>query len=312
MNPQNPLTTPQNSSRKKRVLVVVISSIVGIAAIASITAFFLSVLNSEQPAPETQAPQAVLTDVDTPEKLIAEYTNSTIEIRDTAYTKRGLTNPKKANEPQENPSAPQGPTNSVITYKKNNSFAVQVSSSDYVQYERNDTAVSTNDTQLLNATEAFLKDKGLVKTDTLELEGGTTYITYDSSNVVCQTSSMSALGEYPATYGVACISKEAIDAQYTTINELLGLVDAIDVAKVESVVVSVPIVDGAMQLIDLTTTTSDKAYIYYFATQNTAPWKYVGQRPVTTPDDTSFVLPSDLANAIKDPKWNGFLERYIK
>lgn len=314
MNPQDTLKLPSGSPKKKRALAILLSVVV-ILVISGVTAGILHTFNfsANESKKTTTSTEIILVDVDAPEDLIAEFIAKKIESRDSLYTKRALPEQSQITEPQQEGLLPsQGPTNSIVTYPKKGSFSVQVSSSDYVQYERKNTKEDTNDVTLSSETDAFLKNKGLIKIETTKLGDTGSYIVYDSKNVVCEVDDFLAFSQRPSTYGVACVAKKVIDTQYAFVDSLLKLVPNIDTKTIQSVTTSIPVVENSKQLITMTIVQADKAQLFYFATLE-KNWEYIGTRPITNADDTSsFALPDELRQSISNMKWNGFLEKYIK
>lgn len=314
--PPQPLPQPQvrpeppQPPKHRRIVLIVIIALVLLAAISSAVWYFF-IKGSTAP---TKKAEVALVTVDVPEKIIEDYTNAEMANRDSLYTKRELLDAGQVStEPTaQSADTSQGPTNSVVTYTKKDSFTTQITSSDYVQYERKEATNTSNDTTFAEKTEAYLVDKGLVKLESTDVSDGIVYVIYNSENVICQISDIDSIGDHPATYGLACVLKQVIDTQYDLINSLLKLAPESDVSAIESAVAAPPIIDGSKQLITITITKTDKAQLLYFATL-TDDWEYIGQVPITNPDDEeSFKLSDDIKAAISDAKWGGFLEKYIK
>lgn len=314
MQPQNIQRPPDRSLKRKRMLTITVSffSAMFIAGATVAVLYFFVNPSSSHNASVTN--EVILEEVASSQKLIEDYKKLDITSRNSLYTQRELLEQPTLNEIQTNSGrTPQiGPTNSIIMYTKKDSFATNISSSDYIQYERKDTKDITNDSSLANSTEEFLVNQKLVKREKTQISSGVSYTLFDSKNVICQISDVNGTDRFIATYGLSCVAKQVVDEQYTFINSLISRVPDIDLSSIKSATPSVPIKEGSAQLVWLTISSTDKSQLYYFATLE-KEWEYIGKRAVTTADDEqAFVLPQELSVAIKDPKWNGFLTKYIK
>jgi hypothetical protein len=206
----------------------------------------------------------------------------------------------------------QGPTNTAITYAKADRFAIQTTAADAIQFMRKDSAIKDNDASLKTATESFLTEKGFTKGKVTTVATISSNSSFDSKNVVCEISDIAAFEKQPATFGLSCTTKQAIDAQYELIDTFAKLTTEMNTSTTSLVTTSVPITKDTMQLQSVIVTGEQSANTYYFATLD-KEWEYIGTRPVTNPDDeASFAIPDKLKKAISDSKWNGFLETYVK
>ena len=318
MENQNIFIPPKKPPTHKRTILIILVSIGGLLVIAASTALVLYLLAPPQSQPTTQqTDQKALAEINvSPDELVTTYATTIPTRYESVYTKREIqvdNNPvEEEKQYKDSIAASQGPTNSVMTYKGQKPFSIQVSAADYVQYMRKD-GETGNDNQFISDTEKFLDEQKLVKSETTQISDDVVNIIYDSKNIVCQISDVPATDQYPATYGLACINKQLINEQYAMVESLLEIANDIDTSAIESVVTSSTISQDTMRLVMLTVTENDKAKVLYFAATDEDNWEYIGQRAVTSPDDkASFVLPPELSDAINDPKWGDFLKKHIQ
>lgn len=319
MENQNIFIQPKKPPTHKRTVLIILISIGGLLVIAASTALVLYLLAPPQlsQSPTLQTDQKALAEIAaSPDELVTTYAKTIPTRYESLYTKREIqvdNSPvKEEKQYKGSVAASQGPTNSVITYKGQKTFSIQVSAADYVQYLRKD-GETGNDNQFISDTEKFLDEQKLVKSETTQISDDVVNIIYDSKNIVCQISDVSATDQHPATYGLACINKQLVNERYTMVESLLEIANDIDTSAIESVVASSTISQDTMRLIMLTVIENDKAKVLYFAATDGDNWEYIGQRTVTTPDDeASFTLSPELLDAINAPKWGDFLKNYIQ
>ncbi|MFY9228560.1 MAG: hypothetical protein WAO28_04545 [Candidatus Microsaccharimonas sp.] len=312
-SPQLPVMPIQPPKRSRKKLVLIIVSILVILGISAGTIFVLMTVKKDAPAEQTET-TVTLKEVDAPEVIIKDYVGTSIDKRSSDYTQRqaiandGTTTPV---EPADNAELISSPTNTFIAYTKKDSFDTTVPVTEYVQYERKDESVKENSKETVDQTKSFLEEKGLVNVSSSTTNNGVVYTNFDSTNVYCQISENANDPVYPPTLGVACVLKSFITDHYTKINALLKLAPAVSEGA-KTITVGLDITEGTLTLTTLDAGFDSSAKILIFAAQNDV-FEYIGERPVTNPDDeSSFVIPETLKTAINDPKWNGFLTKYIK
>lgn len=310
--PQPPVITvePPKSSKKKLVLIIV--SVLVIVGIGISTALVLMNLNKDT-APQQGDTTVTLKEVDAPEAIIKDYVATSIDTRSSDYTQRqpitndGSTTPVVFPDTEKSSS----PTNTFIVYNDKDSYDTTVPVTEYVQYERKDKSIKENTHQAIEQTKSFLEKKGLVNISTRTTESGMVYTNFDSTNVYCQTTENTNDPTYPPTFGVACVLKSFITDRYSQINTLLKL-SPTDYTDAQAITIGLDITEATQELTTLELTLENSAKVLIFAAQNET-WEYIGERAVTNPDDeSSFILSETLKTAINNPKWNGFLAKYIK
>ncbi len=312
--PQQPpvsLYQPPKPSKKKPLLIII--SIVIVVLIGAATVLVLMNLKKETPAASTDT-KITLKEVDAPEIIIKDYVSASIGTRSTDYIQRqaiandGTTTPVVSSTKQNELTSP---TNTFISYDEKSSFSTIIPVTEYVQYERKEKSTKENSSEIVEQSKTFLKNKGLVNTSTATTKSGVVYTNFDSTNVFCQTSENTIDPAYPATFGIACALKSFISDRYSQINTLLKLSPS-DSSAAKTVTIGLDLTETTQKLTTLDVVFESSAKTLIFASQNNV-WEYIGERPITNADDTtSFVLSDTLKTAVNDPKWNGFLAKYIK
>lgn len=272
--------------------------------------------------PSKKAPIAIsiqLKTVDAPDALVKEYDDaSPLGDRSFAYAKRTLTLPtgiSKSVNYQSTTEASSSPTNTTILYQKDSlTYQTNIGLMDNIQYLRKDISIEKNSAAIISATDSFLTSKGLIKAQINTDVTGITYVTYDSRNVICQTSDFDATTKTAAAYGLACVLKSLVNDRYTLLNSLLALYqNSKQMGTLKSVTTNIDATSGTKHLIIIFVVPKNGASkTVYFASLGEA-WSYLGDRGVTNPDDaSSFTLSDQLKTAVADPKWGNFLTQYIK
>lgn len=311
--PQSPIMPIQPPKRSRKKLVLVIISILVILAIGVGTLLVLTNLKKDTPSQQTDT-TVTLKEVDPPEVIMKDYLAASIDTRSSDYTQRQPIANDGSTTPVVTPGNKDGvsdPTNSIISYEDKNSFDTTVPTTEYVQYERKDTSTKENSTKAIEQTKSFLIGKGLVNVASDQTVSGVTYTNFDSTNVYCQMTENTIDPAYPSTFGIACVLKTFISDRYVQINTLLKL-SPTDYTNAQTITIGLDVTEGTQKLTTLQVALESSAKTLIFAAQN-GTWEYIGERPVTNPDDdSSFVISDTLKTAINDPKWNGFLTKYIK
>jgi len=312
-SPQLPVMPIQPPKRSKKKLILIIVSILVVLGISAGTILILMNIKKDSPVEQTDTP-IVLKEVDAPEALVKDYIAASINKRSSDYTQRqavannGVTTPV---EPANDAELISSPTNTFIAYDDKDSFNTYVPVTEYVQYEHKDTSVKENTKDVIDQTKSFLEKKGLVNVSSNTTENDVTYTNFDSTNVYCQISESANDPVYPPTFGIACVLKSFISDRYVQINTLLKLSPA-DYSGAQAITIGLDVTEATQRLVTLEVTLDSSAKILIFAAQNEV-FEYIGERPVTNPDDEgSFVISDTLKTALNDPKWNGFLTKYIK
>jgi hypothetical protein len=301
-----------------KIVLLSIAALVLVTGISAGTILLLrTFINPSKKAPIATSIQ--LKTVDAPDVLVKAYDNaSPLGDRSTTYTKRTLTVPtsiSKSVNYQNTTEASTSPTNTTILYQKDSStYQTNIGLMDNTQYLRKDVSIQKNSAAIISATDSFLTSKGLIKAQTNTDVSGITYVTYDSSNVICQTSDFDATTKTAAAYGLACVLKSLVNDRYTLLNSLLALYqNSKQMGTLKSVTTSIDATSGTKHLIIIFVVPKNGASkTVYFASFGEA-WSYLGDRGVTNPDDaSSFTLSDQLKSAITDPKWGNFLTQYIE
>lgn len=292
--------------KKKHVGYVVLSLLVLLfIAVGTVVGLKFFISDVQQDSSDT-ASQVTFQTSPAAEVIIDEYIRSEITERSSLYT------PLSVNEAPSDSNTTLPPTNGTIMYQKPSRYSTVVSASHFIQYSLKDSTGTNNNEAVKKATEAFLTSKQLTKTSVNKVSDFLTNTTYESANAVCQVADTTKNDQTPALYGVACVAKQLIEEQYEKINSLLELTPALDRASIGNAIISPVIKEGEARLITVNVTTASDAKTLYYATISDT-YEYLGERPVTSPDDkASFELPSGLASKVNDPRWNGFLKKYIK
>ncbi len=205
------------------------------------------------------------------------------------------------------------PTNTYVQYKNNNqSYGIIIAATQHIQYQRLDTT-KTNSANLASSTETFLDNLGISKTSEQNLG---TFISklFEGPTVICQTDDRQAVGQQPATYGLACIDKSAADLSYAHVDVLAkASKGALQTNKIKTLT-ETDITQAANNLTTLITSNNDNSSTtYYFLSTDQTNWSYIGERPTPSADvKDSFQIPPQLQDTINSSQYRDFLTTYIK
>lgn len=305
-----PITPPKKPTKK--ILLITISAIV-ILGIAIATILILINTATQSPTQPTTA-NVTLKVVDAPEVIVKDFSSQSISTRSTDYIQRqaiandGRTTPM---EPADDAPLITSPTNSYISFVDKESFSTNIPVTEYVQYERKDKSATENVKTVIEQTKSFLEEKGFANVSTTTMKNGVIYTNFDSTNVYCQLTENPSDPVYPPSFGIACTLKTFIIERYDTIKSLKKIVPAITQGA-KTINIGLNITEGTQKLTTLDVIFDNQAKTLVFASQNKT-FEYIGERPITNPDDeNSFQLSDEFKTALNNPKWNGFLAKYIK
>lgn len=205
-----------------------------------------------------------------------------------------------------------------INYSRPNSYTFTQTGSDFVQYERKDANKNDNDTAAVEGVKTFLTK---YKLDEIEKPAASTavYTVFEGENAICQILTLPKMNSRAASLNVSCVKKSTITETYTSIDTLLALYDKQASTPLSPATVKViTFVEGNKTLTTLDTySSSDTATSLIFAAIND-DWEYIGERPLSTGTTESNAtginraLSNELKAKIADPKYEGFLAKYIK
>ena len=303
-------------SPKLKIALSIVASLLVIVGISIGTVLLLAHFKSTVKEDTTAQ---TLKKVSEPENILLDYTSKSIDGRSDAYTIRKKaevqveTGIKKNDTKPNTEPATTLPTNTTVIYKKDGSYQTRINVQDNVQYESKDKTMKDNSSAIKAATEAFLTDQGLRKINDQITLPGIIYTTYDSENVICQTSDFDSSVYGAALYGVACVDKILVTQQYKAIDDFLALYAPSDASKKPTEIYeNNEIVDGNKKLTTLTVVYSakDSKTLIFAAIDD--KYEYIGERAIPNPDVAdSFKMSDELKKAISDPKWDNFLKKNI-
>jgi len=204
--------------------------------------------------------------------------------------------------------------NSVLKYKlSDTSYTVQINALDNVQFAKTDGSTSDDLKLAVDNAKTYLTSSHLKKASE-QIVTNSTEMTYDNQNTVCKIFSNLDPINKASTYGLVCTDKKMLVAERDSIQTLIdlykkasGTVDFKDVVQTthsES--------NKSISLLSINPQNVTKApYTLIFASID-SKWSYVGERVTPSVDvKDSFQLSNTLKTAVNNPKYNGFLAKYI-
>lgn len=282
-----------NTSKKK----LIIGAVVGFIVISLVTFAILSLLfpknasKNTTEAPGGTSAQAIIETLKKPE---------TISELNSTYTQS------------------QTPTMGLtdINYTKVGSYTTAVPASDFVQFEQKDAQQMSNPSSVVTSIESFLSGKGLTKMDSVSATS--TYTLFDSDTTACQVISLTKMNTKPASLSVSCVSKDAVTKTYEELDKLLGLYTSAASNTIKPTTIQkVSVSEGNKTLTTLNVYgDANNTKTLLFASIDSS-WEYIGERPLSVgttegnPAGIDRTLSQELKDKIADPKYEGFLKKYI-
>lgn len=204
--------------------------------------------------------------------------------------------------------------NSILSYKlSDTSYTVQISSRDNVKFARADNSVASDITSAIDKSKAFLTSNGFSKASG-QLATDESQALYDSPANVCLISSSMSPDKKASAYGLVCADKKAFAAERDAIKTLAEMYKNTGGSIDFKSVVRTTHTEGnkSLSLLSINPQNTSKApYTLIFASIDDK-WSYVGSRVTPSIDVAeSFQIPSTLKTAINDPKYGGFLAKYV-
>lgn len=274
---------------------VILGAIAGVILIAIITATVLTLVSPKDKPNQTSSNTSA-----SPEVIINELKKADI------ITQLSATHAQ---------SKPLTAGQADITYTKN--YLLTLPATHFVQFEQKDTSLTVNNTETLNSVAAFLTRKGLSKA-TSSQPTPPPYIIFDGKEAVCQLLDLPRMNSRAATLTVSCIKKQTVVAAFEEIDSLMALY-----AKSTSKTVNPTTIKPVRFSEDNKTLMTlylygpeDSAVTALFAAIDDT-WEYLGTRPLSTgttqanPQGLDRSLSTELKEKIANPKYEGFLQKYV-
>ena len=203
-----------------------------------------------------------------------------------------------------------------INYPKPNSYTTGVPASDFVQFEQKNAQQNDNSAEIVTATETFLTSKGLKK---LQSAAASSVVNvFESEHAACQVVSLPKMDKRPASISIACADAPAIAKTYEQIDTLLALHAKAASSPIKPVTIQkVTVSEGNKTLTTLNVygdTDTTKSLLFAAIA---ASWEYIGEQALSTGTTEGSQKPIDrtlskeLQAKINDPKYEGFLKKYV-
>lgn len=205
-----------------------------------------------------------------------------------------------------------------INYTKPSSYMISEAGTDFVQYQQKDVAVTDNNETVMSNIDTFLANHNLKKTEASNATKSV-YTVYDGEKTTCQLLALPKMNDRPASLNVSCVEKTVITNKYEAIDKLLALYENKNSGQLKPATVRTITVteeNKTLTTLDIYNTDNSAATLIFAAIDDT--WEYIGQRPLSTgttesnPTGINRTISSELAAKIADPKYEGFLSKYIK
>ncbi len=205
-------------------------------------------------------------------------------------------------------------SDSVISYKlSDTAYTVQISSRDNVQFTKTENSTTADITHATDSGKAFLTSYGF-KVVANQASTDQTQLVYDSPSTVCKLFSSFDPSKKASGYGLVCTDMSALVTERDAIKTLLPLYTQTGGATDFKNVVRTTYTEGNkdLSLLSINSQDASKApYTLIFAAID-GKWSYIGSRVTPSIDaQDSFQLSSALKAAVNDPKYDGFLAKYI-
>lgn len=205
-----------------------------------------------------------------------------------------------------------------LNYTKENSYTIYEPGTHSVQFEQKDTEKTDNATVVKSAVEQFLTSKGLKKIVDPDAVAAV-FTIFDSEQTTCQLLELPKMNTRAASLSISCVKKSTLTEKYASIDALLALYDKTGSTPLNIKTVRIATVTEDNKKLSTLDTygLNDSALTLLFAAIDDN-WEYIGQRPLstgTTETNTTAIdrsISGELAAKIADPKYQGFLAKYIK
>lgn len=285
-----------NLSTKKKISIIVGSIVLLVLAGAATTVVLSTVLpkKSDQAANNTASAKQIIqsySDTYTAGNLQKQYTQQ----------KDGL-------------------KNSLIDYNANGAaYATQIAATSAVTYVLNDAKATDSSAVLVSDAEALLVTQGLTKGATTTTNTDSR-ILYDGRLSACQITTFKAIKNAivnsPAAFGIGCVDKKSVAAEYSAIDTLLSLYKKTNNLPTVTRVIRNVATNKTTPVTSLYIATNDtkqtsfRAYYVSVNSQQT----YIGTQtvPAPTATDHAIVQSSDLKTALANPTYGAFLTQTIE
>lgn len=206
------------------------------------------------------------------------------------------------------------PGMNTINYTKPGSYLITVIATDVAAYEQKDSQKEDNEATTVSAVEALLTKLGLTKATAT----ASAYRVFDSENSVCQLLTLPKMSTRPASVNLSCADIATVSKAYEEIDTLLALQQkATSTQTKPTSIQKVTVSEGNKTLVTLNTFGDEpNTKTLLFAAINDT-WEYLGERPLSTgttegsPTILDRTLSNDLKAKIADPKYEGFLQKYV-
>jgi len=233
-----------------------------------------------------------------PSEMIVKYIDSKIINTSSDYT-------QKQDDPRLFP----------LLYKSDDkTYQIQINPIDYVEFYKKDSQSSGSSESIKNTTKDFLINIGFKNTSNKDI-GKLSYNTFDSSTTTCQFVSYSGAETTIASYRLSCVSKNTIAEEYAYTENLLDIYKQSNTLPEVTAITRTSVTEGNKEIAILYITTKDakpSSFTLIFAAIDKS-WSYVGSRQTQLIDSKeSFNISPELTKAINDPKYGGFLLKYVK
>ncbi len=205
-------------------------------------------------------------------------------------------------------------SDSIIAYKlSDTAYTVQISSLNNVQFTKSDNSTADDITRATDNTKTFLINSGFTKVSN-PVYSDPTQLLYDSQNTVCKIFNSFDPAQKTSSYGLVCADKPVFVAERNSIKTLLDLyIKSGGANDFKNIVRTTYSEDNkVLSLLAITPQNASKApYTLIFAAID-GKWSYIGSRVTPSIDvQDSFQLSDSLKAAVNDPKYGGFLAKYI-
>lgn len=205
-------------------------------------------------------------------------------------------------------------SDSIISYKlSDTAYTMQISSLDNIQFTKPNNSTSGDITTAVDKSKTYLTSNGFNKVSD-QAYADPTQLLYDNQNTVCKISSSFDPTKKTSAYGLVCADKKLFVTERDTIQTLLTLYTQTGGATDFKNVVRMTYLEGnkALSLLSINPQDKSKApYTLIFASID-SKWSYIGSRVTPSVDvKDSFQLSDTLKAAINNPKYGGFLAKYI-
>jgi len=303
--------------RSKKFIIIVTASILLFAGVAAAQIFFLTRIQSQ--ISKEPAPRPTTVESASAETIVADFTKkigeSDIASLYTVREKQTTEQRVVSAAPRMNTAIPDLATNGTIFYRAiAKGYTTTVVAGNYVQFTQSADATPQQHAALLKQATTHLEGLSFNKTSGTQTAqiNGVTLSYYESKNVACEISDREALKNTPVLVGLSCVDKAVADTFVAELDALLALTDAERLTNTVSRGIAVTEQGNQLTTLNVAFDSGNPATLV-FAKLGEAPWEYLGTRPIQDHDaPDSFIIPDKLKEAASDPKWNGFILKYIR